>query len=287
MPTLKNTFKDIYKTSIDVENIKNAKGSIDKIANAIKDLNAEQAVYKMELAGCSKVQMMDVLQKNKIAEASINAALAKQANTSATIANTTATEAQITAEENELLQQWLSISGKKADTVATNENAAAKSANLSVTNLLRVAWAKLTDIVKANPFIALSASAVTLSKVMYELAVRVYNAEKYAKEAPDESGTKVDSVRSEIESLNSKLQTPQNRFNELSTKENLSLVEQEEPDRLKETNAELKREIHLKNSILSEEQKEVLADVDLAGTTAGEIQNLIDKNGYLGETLSG
>lgn len=287
MPTLKNTFKDIYKTSIDVENIKNAKGSIDKITNAIKDLNAEQAVYKMELAGCSKVQMMDVLQKNKIAEASINAALAKQANTSATIANTTTTEAQTTAEENELLQQWLSISGEKADTVATNENTAAKSANLSVTNLLRVAWEKLTDIVKANPFIALSAGAVTLDKVMYELADRVYNAEKYAKEAPDESGTKVDSVRSEIESLNSKLQTTQNRFNELSTKENLSLVEQEELDRLKETNAELEREIRLKNSILSEEQKEALADVDLAGTTAGEIQNLIDENGYWGETLSG
>lgn len=61
----------------------------------------------------------------------------------------------------------------------------------------------------------------------------------------------------------------------------------EELDRLKETNAELEREIRLKNSILSEEQKEALADVDLAGTTAGEIQNLIDENGYWGETLSG
>ena len=35
------------------------KGNIDKIANAIKGLNTEQAIYRMELAGCSKIQMID------------------------------------------------------------------------------------------------------------------------------------------------------------------------------------------------------------------------------------
>lgn len=256
-----------------VTDINKSRNDLENVQKLINRLSVEQQKLAISSSTLSEVE------KTKLGLI--------MGETTAINANTIAIKAQITAEENELLQQWLSISGKKADTVATNENTAAKSANLSVTNLLRVAWAKLTDIVKTNPFIALSASAVTLSKVMYELADRVYNAEKYAKEALDESGTKVNSVRSEIESLNSKLQTTQNRFNELSTKENLSLVEQEELDRLKETNAELKREIHLKNSILPEEQKEVLADVDLAGTTAGEIQNLIDENGYLGETLSG
>ena len=64
--SLKEAFKDIYEVSIDVTNIKKAKGNIDEIAVAIKGLNAEQAIYRMELAGCSKIQMMDAYKKMKL-----------------------------------------------------------------------------------------------------------------------------------------------------------------------------------------------------------------------------
>ncbi len=150
-----------------VTNINKSRNDLENVQKLINRLSVEQqklAISSSTLSEAEKTKLGLIM-----------------GETTAINANTIAIKAQITAEENELLQQWLSISGEKADTVATNENTAAKSANLSVTNLLRVAWAKLTDIVKA----------------------------------------------------------------------------------------------------------EALADVDLAGTTAGEIQNLIDENGYLGETLSG
>ena len=70
----------------------------------------------------------------------------------------------------------------------------------------------------------------------------------------------MDTVKSEIESLNSELQITQSRIDELNAKENLSLVEQEELNRLKEANKELEREMRLKQSILSEEQKDANKD---------------------------
>lgn len=309
MLSLKNAFKDIYKISIDVTNIKKAKGSIDEIAIAIKGLNAEQAVYRMELAGCSKIQMMDALQKNEIAEADIQAALAKQANTTATtantisnaenatatnadtvstiantdatIANTAATVTNNIADEDALLDQWLLIAGEKAemyakvesttatnaDTVATIANNAAKKKSFSIINMLKVLWQKLNDVIKANPFTAFLVVVTALGVAMGKIADRVYNAEKYAKKALDKTAEKVKEAKSEIESLNSELQTTQSRIDELNAKENLTLVEQEELERLKETNKELEREIRLKQSILSEEQKEANKDAKKYFTT--------------------
>lgn len=159
------------------------------------------------------------------------------------------------------------ITVEDADAVTTATDTVAKSTNLTITELLTVAWAKLNAVIKTNPFTAFLAVISTLGVAMSKITDRVYNAEKYAKEALDKSAEKVDDIKSEINSLNSELQTTQSRINNLNEKENLSLVEQEELERLKETNKELEREIRLKQSILSEEQKKASKDAKKYFTT--------------------
>ena len=90
----------------------------------------------MELANCSKAQIIYSLQSNKVSKLDIESALSKQANTTATIANTVATKKQTLSEEDALAKQWLSIGGTEADTTATTANTAAKKANLKVTQQL-------------------------------------------------------------------------------------------------------------------------------------------------------
>ena len=223
----------------------------------------------MEIAKCSKEDMIYALQQNNVSKAEIESALAKKTNTLATTTNTASTKAQIGAEEEALLTEWLKIGAEEADTVATIEstaatnadtvatiaNNAAKKKSFSIINMLITLWQKFTDVVKANPFIAFTTTAIALGVAIGKIANRIYNAEKYAKKALDKSTEKVDSVKSEIESLNSELQKTQSRIDELNAKENLSLVEQEELERLKETNKELEREIRLKQSLLSDEEK--------------------------------
>ncbi len=227
----------------------------------------------MELAKCSKDQMVDALLKNKITKAEIESTLTKQENTLSTISNTKAIKSQTLSEEDELLQKWLSISAEEADTAATTTDTVAKGANLGITELLTVAWAKLNAVIKANPFTAFLVVVTALGVEMGKIADRVYNAEKYAKKALDKTAEKVKEAKSEIESLNSELQTTQSRINELNTKENLSLVEREELERLKEANRELEREIRLKQSVLSEEQKDANRDAKKYFTTEKDSLN--------------
>lgn len=118
-----------------------------------------------------------------------------------------------------------------------------------------------------------AAGVIALGVAFGVLADRVYNAEKYAKKALDESADKVDEVRSEIDSLNSELKTTQDRIDELNSKENLTLVEQDELNRLKETNDELERELRLKQSILSKEEKEANKDAKKYFTTKKDSLN--------------
>ena len=148
-------------------------------------------------------------------------------------------------EEAETIATIENTTANNADTVATIANNAAKKESFSIINMLSVLWKKFTELIKANPFAAFQVAVSALGAAMGIIADRVYSAEKYAKNALDKSAEKVDNVKSEIESLNSELQTTQNRIDELSAKENLSLVEREELERLKETNAELERELRI------------------------------------------
>ena len=84
------------------------------------------------------------------------------------------------------------------------------------------------------------------------------------KQKLEESSGELKEINSDIESLNSELETTKTRIKELSSKNSLSIVEQKELDSLKETNAELEKQIVLREK----EQKLKSAEVsqDFADT---------------------
>ena len=164
------------------------------------------------------------------------------------------------AEWNEAIARKYGTTVTTKDTVAENVNTVSKTSNLKMTERLKIAQEKLNGTLLANPYVLFTAAVVALGVAFGVVADRVYNAEKYAKKALDKTAEKVDEARSEVESLNSELETTKSRIEELSTKENLTLVEQDELDKLKEANKELERELRLKQSILSEEEKEANKD---------------------------
>ncbi len=132
---------------------------------------------------------------------------------------------------------------------------AASASTLELGEAFKGLGIKLVNMIKAHPILAVTTAVIALGAVIGLISDRINNAEKYAKNALDKSAEKVNAVKSEIESLNSELETTKNRIDELNAKENLSLVEQEELQRLKDSNDELEREIRLKQSLLSDEQK--------------------------------
>ena len=217
---MKSAFKDIYKINIDVTSIKNAKGNIAEITTAIKGLNAEQAVYRMSLAKCSKEDIIFALQQNGISDATIKAALDQQTNTLATTANTSAIRTQTLYEDEWLTQQWLAIGLEEADTIATNADTVAKTANFSITNMLKVAWAKLTAVMYANPFLAVAGAIAAVTVGIIALVNWLDKTGERAKEAAMKAKEEFDQTKSEIDELNSSLATTKKRIDELKVKMN-------------------------------------------------------------------
>ena len=73
------------------------------------------------------------------------------------------------------------------------------------------------------------------------------------KDQAQESSNAYKNTLQEIESINSELQTNGQRIDELNAKENLTLVEAEELERLKESNRELENTLALKEKIVQQE----------------------------------
>lgn len=148
------------------------------------------------------------------------------------------------------------ITAEEADTVATTANTAAKKANLSITNLLKVAYAKLKAVMIAHPLVAMASILGLVTTGVIKLSKWFENAGNRAKEATSKAKEALDQTKSEIEQINSSLQTVQNRIDELNAKENLSLVESEELAKLKEANEELERELRIKEELAKTQGKE-------------------------------
>lgn len=226
--SLKSLFKDIYDTAT----IISAKENVDQLAASIKRLSAEQAAYKMVLAGCNDEQMRNAFYANHVADEEFEQAIATATNTVA----------------------------KEANTKATNKNTVAKAANLSFTNLLKAAWAKLNAVMMANPILAVTAGVAILIAGLAKLCDILTVTVEEAKEAASKSKEAFEKVNSEVESVNNELKTTQQRIDELNAKENLSLGEAEELQRLKETNAELEREMRIKQELADEAKKDANKD---------------------------
>ena len=136
-------------------------------------------------------------------------------------------------------------------TQATEAQTEASMANLSITNMLRVAWTKFTAVVKANPM------AVGITAIVAATYAAMKASEAWTNRLRDqaqESSNAYKNTLQEIESINSELQTNGQRIDELNAKENLTLVEAEELERLKESNRELENTLALKVKIAQQEK---------------------------------
>ena len=136
-------------------------------------------------------------------------------------------------------------------TQATEAQTEASMANLSITNMLRVAWTKFTAVVKANP-LAIGITAIVTATYAAMKASEAWT--NRLKDQAQESSNAYKNTLQEIESINSELQTNGQRIDELNAKENLTLVEAEELERLKESNRELENTLALKEKIVQQEK---------------------------------
>lgn len=136
-------------------------------------------------------------------------------------------------------------------TQATEAQTEASMANLSITNMLRVAWTKFTAVVKANP-LAIGITAIVTATYAAMKASEAWT--NRLRDQAQESSNAYKGTLEEIESINSELQSNGQRIDELNAKENLTLIESEELERLKESNRELENTLALKEKIAQQEK---------------------------------
>ncbi|MBD5496104.1 MAG: hypothetical protein HDR12_17485 [Lachnospiraceae bacterium] len=226
-----------------VSDINKSRNNLDEVQKLISGLNSEQqklVISSSKLPAVERTKLELLL-----------------GETSAISANTVATKAQTVAEEDELLEQWLLIDAEEADTVATVANTSAKTGELSVITMLKVAWMKLIAVIKSHPYTA----AITAIIATTYGAIKASEAwsNRLKKQAQESSKAYKDTLE-EIGSINSELQSNEQRIDELNAKENLTLVEAEELEKLKESNRELENTIALKEKISQQENTKANKD---------------------------
>jgi DNA repair exonuclease SbcCD ATPase subunit len=159
-----------------------------------------------------------------VAEAEMRATLAKQGYTEASIDSTIATITSNVAKDQNIVKTGLQTAGHYA--LAT----AAKVANAALS------------------MIGSAILSILATKFLEWLITTVSELANFASDV-EKSTENLNELKSEIESINKELETTDRRIKELNGKENLSFTEQEELDRLKEQNAELERELALKERL--------------------------------------
>lgn len=126
--------------------------------------------------------------------------------------------------------------------LATAEGTAS-GATATFSGALKGLWATL----KANPFILIAAAIAAMV-----VAISAYeNRSKDAAEKLKDSADEVSEIQSEVTDLNSELSTTKKRIEELQRKGSLTIVEQNELNKLQSVSAELERQIALKQRALA------------------------------------
>lgn len=201
---------------------------LGEAAQGFSDLGAAMTMTKNTIADASDMQrLLDLTQ-----------GLSKS-QTRLILSTNTLTDAQKIAI---LMNQNMSEAEATATLQAWNLSAAQQGATASTMTLSGVLKG-LYATMAANPLI-LVGLAVTAGVTLWQKYKQ--SLEEVDKKA-EESKQKFDELSSEIDDLNSELETTKKRIDELANKDvSLTLVEQDELDRLREQNDELEREIELK-----------------------------------------
>ena len=246
---------DLYASILDT-----AKAMIDAadssgiLKSALAGLGAVGAIYTFQhlasylgeaAQGFSDLGTAMTMTKNTIADASDMQRLLdltqglSQSQTRLILSTNTLTDAQKIAI---LMNQNMSEAEATATLQAWNLSAAQQGATASTMTLSGVLKG-LYATMAANPLI-LVGLAITAGVTLWQKYKQ--SLEEVDKKA-EESKQKFDELSSEIDDLNSELETTKKRIDELANKDvSLTLVEQDELDRLRAQNDELEREIELK-----------------------------------------
>lgn len=127
----------------------------------------------------------------------------------------------------------------------------------------------LKNLVIAHPIVATITVIGTAIALYAQFGNTLKNLQKKAKESKQE----YDNVTTEIKSLNDELKTTKDRIEELQNKDVLTIVEQEELDKLKETNDELERELRIKETIAQRKGQDAADKAQDAITKKSESYN--------------
>lgn len=248
--------------------------NISAYAAAVSDLTAKQQAAALASAGLTKAQIEEAMAKNGVDKANIQQAVseaqvttAKTEQTTVTAANAAAMAAEGAVKLSAESTNWLLTQGeteltlaKVQEAVATGTLTAAQgaeiisafgltAANQGLSTSIHGVAAALKSLMASNPVgWILMAITLVISLVTW-IANMTPASEKLKNEIQD--------LNNEIESLNSELETTKNRIEELEGKHNLSFVEKEELETLKQTNEELERRLRLLNESKDSKQKEL------------------------------
>lgn len=248
--------------------------NISAYAAAVSDLTAKQQAAALASAGLTKAQIEEAMAKNGVDKANIQQAVseaqvttAKTEQTTVTAANAAAMAAEGAVKLSAESTNWLLTQGeteltlaKVQEAVATGTLTAAQgaeiisafgltAANQGLSTSIHGVAAALKSLMASNP-VGWILMAITL---VISLITWISNMTPASEKLKNE----IQDLNNEIESLNSELETTKNRIEELEGKHNLSFVEKEELETLKQTNEELERRLRLLNESKDSKQKEL------------------------------
>jgi len=214
-----------------------SKATFDSLNLSLQGLNEAQIAATVSLSGLSAEQVASSLKASGF-----------------TATQTAATMATLQFSEQATKAAMSAAGFEKAqikDAVAATTFTAAETAATAATGGLSAAMSGLTAVMAANPFM-IAVTAISLLIAIVPMAINLFN--KFHK-TTEELKQEYDDLASELDGLNSELKTTKDRIAELqklSDEGRITLVEQEELDRLLETNAQLERQIRLKNEAAQE-----------------------------------
>ena len=160
-------------------------------------------------------------------------------NTSATVTNT----ASVKDNTEEVIK----------NTAATNGETVAQNANVESTSKMTTAWKKFGAVLKANTALIGVGAIIGVTLLAAKLSEKALNKNK---DKALEVADAYSETKSKVEEINSELEINQQRIDELNAKENLTLLESEELEKLKESNKQLEVQLALKEKLANKEKEE-------------------------------
>ena len=211
--------------------IKGFTGLSSAITSAYQHLNEFNSALKIVKAGNigeAQIQQLATVTSN-LSTSQMTAVLSSEAlSTEQRIAILTAQG--LTAEEAKTALAAMGL--------ATSEGVAAGATN-TFSGALKGLWATM----QANPIILIATAVATAVAAIAAYKQHIEDVRREAKET-------LQKIEGEVDSLNSELETTQQRIEELLAKDSLTLVEQNELAKLQQTNDELQRQLDLKERSL-------------------------------------